>query len=106
MAGEAIETYPAKTIDLLFILLNRALLYYQHTINWAHGRRDYPGPENELVSTETNQNFTQHWPSGNIKICHDFFKNIKTDNGESESEAKEKFSALLLQSLKEISEDD
>ena len=106
LGGEMVQVGPAKTIDLLFILLNRALLYYQHTINWAHGRRDYQEPENALVPTETNQNFTHDWPSGNIKICHDFFKDIKADNGESESEAKEKFRALLLQSLKEISEDD
>ncbi len=106
LGGEMVQVGPAKTIDMLFILLNRALLYYRHTINWAHGRRDYPGPENGLVPTETNQSFTQHWPSGNIKICHDFFKTIKEDKEESEPEANGKFRELLIHSLKEISEDD
>jgi len=36
-----IQVGPAKNIQFGFILLDRALIYYSHIINWAHGRRDY-----------------------------------------------------------------
>jgi len=106
LGGETVQVGPAKNIALLFVLLNRALLYYQHTINWAHGRRDYPTTDNSLISTDSYQGFTNDWGSGNIKICHDFFKAVGEDNGKEDSRAKEKFMELLLTNLKEISEDD
>jgi len=105
LGGEKVQVGPAKTIDLLFILLNRSLLYYQHTINWAHGRRDYPGPDKFQTPVETDRSFTGDWSSTNIRICHNFFKAIKKDNGEEEAASQEKFRELLLKSLKKISED-
>ena len=105
LGGETVQVGPPKNIDLLFILLNRALLYYQHTINWAHGRRDYPKPAAALVEVEPYQGFTHRWSSGNIKICHDFFKTIQKKREAEDSEVKEKFRRLLLKSLKDISED-
>ncbi len=105
LGGETVQVGPPKNIDLLFILLNRALLYYQHTINWAHGRRDYPKPAAALVEVEPYLGFTHRWSSGNIKICHDFFKTIQKKREAEDSEVKEKFRRLLLKSLKDISED-
>ncbi len=106
LGGETVQIGPPKNIDMLFILLNRALLYYQHTINWAHGRRDYPKSDTALITAEPHQGFTHHWSSGNIRICHDFFKTIQKNRGEESSGAKEKFRELLLTSLEEISEAD
>ncbi len=105
LGGETVQVGPPKNIALLFILLNRALLYYQHTINWAHGRRDYPKPAAALVEVEPYLGFTHRWSSGNIKICHDFFKTIQKKREAEDSEVKEKFRRLLLKSLKDISED-
>ncbi|TKB28523.1 DUF3482 domain-containing protein [Desulfopila sp. IMCC35006] len=107
LGGKQIQIGPAKSIDLLFILLNRSLLYYQHTINWAHGRRDYtkdslsaqPQPD-----IDPPRGFTQNWSAGNIKICHDFFKAIRDDKGDAGRKAVEKFRQLLLTTMQEISE--
>jgi len=106
LGGEKIRVGPAKNIELLFILLNRALLYYRHTINWAHGRRDYQQSNNSQVVAETDQGFTHHWTSGNIKTCHSFFKMIRENKETEESGAKENFRKLLLESLKQISEEE
>ena len=81
LGGKQVQVGPAKSIDLLFILLNRSLLYYQHTINWAHGRRDYEKAEQSLMPEDSPQGFTKNWSAGNIKICHDFFKVIRDDKG-------------------------
>lgn len=106
LGGEAVQVGPAKNIALLFVLLNRTLLYYQHTINWAHGRRDYPKIDNNLTTTDSYQGFTRNWGSGNIKICHDFFKEVGENRRKEDLKVREKFRELLLTNLREISEDD
>ena len=106
LGGKKVQVGPAKSIDLLFILLNRSLLYYQHTINWAHGRRDYQKVEQSLVPIDSPQGFTKNWSAANIKICHDFFKVIREEKGDNGIKAVEKFRQLLLTTMQEISESD
>jgi hypothetical protein len=86
--------------------LNRSLLYYRHTLNWAHGRRDYQNTARALLRKDSPQGFTSNWPVGNIKICHDFFKVIREEKGDNGRRAVEKFRQLLLTTMQEISESD
>jgi GTPase Era involved in 16S rRNA processing len=104
LGGKKVQVGPAKSIDLLFILLNRSLLYYQHTINWAHGRRDYTAVTQSLVTIDSPQGFTKNWSTGNIKICHDFFKVIRDEKSSKRLEVVEKFRQLLLTTMQEISQ--
>jgi hypothetical protein len=106
LGGKRVQIGPAKSIDLLFVLLNRSLLYYQHTINWAHGRRDYKKAGQPLLQKESPQGFTNDWSAGNIKICHDFFKVIRDEKGDNGLKAVEKFRQLLLTTMQKISESD
>jgi hypothetical protein len=105
LGGNKVQVGPARSIDFLFILLNRSLLYYQHTINWAHGRRDYESQDHSLVQYQSPQGFTKNWSAGNIKICHDFFKAIRNEKGEN-GKTVEKFRQLLLLTMQQISESD
>ncbi len=104
LGGKQIQIGPAKSIDLLFVLLNRSLLYYQHTINWAHGRRDYTKTDQKILPNDSPQGFTKNWSAGNIKICHDFFKVIRDEKGTNGQKAVDKFRQLLLTTMQEISE--
>lgn len=106
LGGKRVQVGPAKSIDLLFVLLNRSLLYYQHTINWAHGRRDYAKVDHSLVPVDSPQGFTKDWSAGNIKICHDFFKVIRDDKWNNGLKVVEKFRQLLLTTMQDISESD
>lgn len=92
---------PVKSMDLLFVLLNRFFLYYRHTINWAHGRRDYPG-ESENVPAEPGS-FTAEWSSTQIKICHEFFRAVQKELDEIPAETEQEFKQLLLEQLQQIS---
>ncbi len=106
LGGKQVQVGPAKSIELLFILLNRSFLYYQHTINWAHGRRDYQ-KENQLVAAKSNASgFTREWSGSRIKICHDYFKAIQKNHDEPSLRETEKFKTLLRTTLQEISESD
>lgn len=104
LGGEELQVGPAKAIDLLFVLLNRSLLFYRHTINWAHGRRDYQEATTLPASTR-RQAFTDRWSTGNLKICHDFFKSM-AQKGEGGEGHRQRFRELLRATLEEISEGD
>ncbi|MBU1566263.1 MAG: GTPase/DUF3482 domain-containing protein [Proteobacteria bacterium] len=104
LGGERVQVGPAKAIDLFFILLNRSLLYYRHTINWAHGRRDYNKASQPLIQATPRQAFTDRWSAGNIKICHDLFKTMSKKNSDSDDRATTRFHELLRTTLLEISE--
>ncbi|MFZ5563636.1 MAG: GTPase/DUF3482 domain-containing protein, partial [Thermodesulfobacteriota bacterium] len=55
-----VEIGPVKTDQMLFILLDRALIYFSHVSNWAHSRRE------PTLKTETpagRQGITSQWES-------------------------------------------
>lgn len=89
LAGENIQIGPAQDIHLLFVLLNRALLFYRHSINWAHGRRDFDSYSSTAI-TNVNENFTKNLTVSELKTCHKYFQNIsnKTDKKQQQNEKK------------------
>ncbi len=100
LGGKQQQIGPAQDINLLFVLLNRSLLYYQHTINWAHGRRDYTAGNQ---SAKEIQGFTCQWSANKLKICQNFFTTILEK--EFYSKEEEKMKELIQNTLDEISED-
>ncbi len=104
IAGPQILVGPAENISLLFVLLNRALLYYQQSINWAHGRRDYRESLADRQNSET-AGFTRDWPAGNLKICHRFFKALRQNNVHNGYEQEKELQAILFTTLMKISND-
>lgn len=101
LGGNQIQMGPTKSIDLLFILLNRSLLFYQYTINWAHGRRDYESLDQSHAQKSSASGFTRDWPASRIKVCHSFFKAVQKTNG-SPPQAHDDFRNLLLEAMEEI----
>ncbi|MFT5697549.1 MAG: hypothetical protein ACI8ZB_000397 [Desulforhopalus sp.] len=102
LGGNQIQMGPTKSVDLLFILLNRSLLFYQYTINWAHGRRDYEALEQSPLHSTSASGFTRNWPASRIKVCHAFFKSLQKTNGQT-ADAHDAFRRLLLEAMEEIS---
>lgn len=100
LGGEQLQIGPAQDANLLFVLLNRALLYYQHTINWAHGRRNYP--QEEEKPEQGRKGFTSSWSADKLKICQNFFKAVQKENGNRREE--EEMKELVFETLGQISE--
>ncbi|WP_417912055.1 GTPase/DUF3482 domain-containing protein, partial [Candidatus Electronema sp. TJ] len=46
---QQMQVGPVMNIQLLYILLDRALLYCRHAANWAHGRRDYDNASSAAI---------------------------------------------------------
>nr|WP_320010167.1 GTPase/DUF3482 domain-containing protein [uncultured Desulfobulbus sp.] len=95
MGGELLQVGPVNNIQLLYILLDRGLLFYSHVINWAHGRRDYGETRGvTLDSVGGKTGFTSHWSREERAVCDRFFRAISKG---SEAEIEE--SSMALQDL-------
>ena len=97
-----IQVGPIKNEQLIYVLINRALIYFSHVINWAHSRRDTPevGPSSRNNATP---GFTSRWSASQRKQFAQFFKALQKDDGIKISTLKPQITRLLQETLKEIS---
>jgi len=105
MGGEQLQVGPVNNIQLLYILLDRGLLFYSHVINWAHGRRDYGQMRGLLLQPGSKAGFTSRWSREERAVCDRFFRAIPKGH---EGEIEEKSVALqdlLRDKFIEIAED-
>ncbi len=105
MGGEQLQVGPVSNVQLLYILLDRGLLFYSHVINWAHGRRDYEPIRQVLQPMQGKTGFTSHWASEHRKICTHFFRSVQKGHEGLLEEASLALQELLREQLQEISED-
>lgn len=104
LAGSRLRLGPARDISMMLVLINRALLFYRHTSNWAHGRRDYPVPADRDGSPETN-GFTRNWSTAEMKICRRFFTSLNRRDPARSAEAEQDLQQLLWETMMSISDD-
>jgi hypothetical protein len=105
MGGEQLRVGPVNNIQLLYILLDRGLLFYSHVINWAHGRRDYERMPGLPKPAGGKSGLTSHWDREQRKICDRFFRAVhKGHEGEIE-ETSVALQDLLRDQFAEIAED-
>jgi len=102
---QQLQVGPVTNIQLLYILLDRALLYYTHVINWAHGRRDYPEGGNWDESKETGKmGYTSGWTRDERRICERLFNGLQEEDPVLQEQAGEDLVDLLKKKLQQISE--
>lgn len=105
MGGEQLRVGPVTNIQLLYILLDRGLLFYSHVINWAHGRRDYERMAGLPVAAGGKGGFTRRWQREQRAVCDRFFRAVlKGHEGEIE-ETSVALQDLLRDQFVELSED-
>ena len=105
MGGEQLQVGPVSNLQLLYIILDRGLLFYAHVINWAHGRRDYEQRSGLLRPVGGKSGLTSHWSRSHRKICDHFFLSVQKGQGGAIEEATRVLQDLLREQLQEISED-
>ena len=103
---QQLQVGPVTNIQLLYILLDRALLYYTHIINWSHGRRNYPdGVWKTSVEEAGKQGYTSDWGKNDRKICERFFSALQQEDSPLQEQTGEDLTALIQEKLQQISED-
>ena len=97
-----IQVGPIKNEQLIYVLTNRAFIYFSHVINWAHSRRDTP--EVDLSSRNSaGAGFTTRWNASQKKLFTKFFKALQKEDGIKVGMLKPQVTTLLQDTLKNIS---
>jgi hypothetical protein len=102
LGGRQIRMGPVDSIQMLYILLDRVLIFYAHIINWAHGRRDYA--ESRLPANRGKAGMTTQWDEATRQICIRFFRGVQSRDEDKAEKSRRKMQPLLQRVLKEISE--
>ncbi len=96
---EKLVVGPASNIQLLYILIDRALIFHAHITGWAHGRRDY---ENAGIVPGSKRGYTSSWDRSKRRICERFFA-VATGNArvkrEQREEIRHEFRKVILEAL-------
>lgn len=100
VGGEKISLGPARDINLLFILLNRALLFYVLIQSWAHGRRDYEVVHSQRMPDHV-PNLTAGWSAVRLRIARSFFRTVTGMSDKNRLQHRQNMIELLLEVLAE-----
>ncbi len=73
---QRLQIGPVKSPQIMYILIDRSLLFYSLIINWAHGRRDYENkPETDNNGTG-KKGMTAGWTRAEQQVCERFFQAV------------------------------
>jgi hypothetical protein len=103
LGGQQIKIGPNENIQFLYILIDRALIFYSHVINWAHGRRDYPVASANTNSEPVRKGYTTEWTDNQKRICTAFFKSIRSKDDRRIEVSQKELMEVLNEALKKIS---
>lgn len=101
IGGEKLVVGPASNSQLLFILIDRSLLFYFHIINWAHGRRDYE-QHLELTKQGEKQGYTSYWTQAERKVCLQLFKALQKNDDQAITRERDKLNDIIINQLEQI----
>jgi hypothetical protein len=91
-----------KNDQLLYVIIDRSLIYFRHVINWAHSRRERPETGNDADAVVSNF-LSAKWSREQKKISQRFFKEVRQKGTAAGQQAVREFSAMIRDLLKEIS---
>jgi len=100
---QKLQVGPVKTIQLLYVLLDRQLLFYSHIINWAHGRRDYESQTAKGENHSSKVGYTKDWDRSKLGICERFFRVLQNHEKSEDRDFSTPLVELLRKTLQEIS---
>jgi hypothetical protein len=110
LGGQQMKVGPMENIQFMYVLIDRALIFYSHIINWAHGRRDYPVPAKRdqspgaLDGTKPKKaGFTASWGEKERQTCARFFQAVRTGDEIGKINGRKALRDMLKKEFKEIS---
>lgn len=100
--GDRVQVGPNENIQFLYILLDRALLYYTHMSRRAHGRRDVPETKSQLISNGEKAGISTLLTTKQHRICMEFFKACRKKSSTSGKKHSPSFDRLVASLLEDI----
>jgi hypothetical protein len=100
IGGSQLRVGPVTNIQFPFILLDRALIFYTHAINWAHGRR---GRKDEDGPGTDDRSYVASFSTEQRGICSAFFQTVRSNNEKKYGHARQEMIDMLEKMLADIS---
>ncbi len=76
LGKDQIKVGPFSNIQLMYILLDRMLIFHGSIINWAHARREVSQSLADDISANLKKGVTFGWDAPAKKVCNRFFQSI------------------------------
>jgi len=102
LGGQQIRVGPNENIQFLYILFDRALIFYAHIINWAHGRRDVSTSVEAESDPSGKAGYTANWNISAQRKCTAFFQAIRTGDAVKKEKTTRDLRALIQDELRKI----
>ncbi len=104
LGGDRIQMGPHENPQFLYILLDRALIYYAHIIHRPHGRREQKNITDVNDDTVKKQGITTRLTPARRKVCARYFKAVKGRRLVRDKNAVLAFAVLVQSLLEELSQ--
>jgi hypothetical protein len=104
LGGDRIQVGPNENPQFLYVLLDRALIYYAHIIKRPHGRRETENITDIPDDTVRKQGVTTDLTPARRQVCARYFKAVKGRKRVKDKKAVLAFAALVQSLLEEISQ--
>ncbi len=102
LSQEEFRVGPASDPTLVFVLLDRSLLYLHQVMNWSHGRRN---PEAFLASVRENRTLSRTWSDQDRKGVMQWRKHHQKSWTDAADKSAKRFRDLLYIHLSTPTED-
>ncbi len=104
---ETLHAGPAASPQLLFVLVDRAIIFYNCVTNWAHGRRDYENMEEAVEFFKKHTScLTSTWSQRQRDELHRLYRAISEDNVEELQKTQARLAESLTALLENLSRHD
>ncbi|NLW80234.1 MAG: GTPase/DUF3482 domain-containing protein [Desulfovibrionales bacterium] len=101
LGSQGLQVGPVKTVQWVYVLLDRFLLYFWHAINWAHAR-----PADHVVQDPEKGGklgLTSAWSREARKLCADFYTARTEGREEKSAELEVRLEQFLDEELHRLS---
>lgn len=103
LGDRQIQIGPNKNIQFLYILIDRALIFYSHIVNWAHGRREVSNTTHaDTAKPSEKAGYTTQWDTSAQKKCSAFFQAIQNGDSVKKEKAERELRRLLREELQKM----
>ncbi len=94
---------PLCNLQLMYILLDRLLIFHGSVINWTHARREVSESFTKEISEHLRQGVTAQWDDESKKVCRQFFESLCSKGKERRKhgkiEIREQMEAVIMAAL-------
>jgi len=102
LGGVQIQVGPVENDQLLFVMIDRALIYFSYVINWAHSRREKAETES-LGQIDISRHLSAQWGEDTKRTTLQFFQAVRRGDPTELVPAAGAFRTKLVLVLQDLS---